>query len=142
MTMSQGEFIMLNEIICNKRTIEECSKQSMVRFRRIFKMLEVDKNTFQTEVLEADGYVFVDFFGDGCVPCAALMPKVHEFADTYGDKLKFTSLNTTKARRLAIGQKILGLPVMAIYKDGEKVDELVKDDCTPETIEAMIKKYI
>jgi len=132
----------LNEIICNKRTIEECSKQSMVRFRRIFKMLEVDKNTFQTEVLEADGYVFVDFFGDGCVPCAALMPKVHEFADTYGDKLKFTSLNTTKARRLAIGQKILGLPVMAIYKDGEKVDELVKDDCTPETIEAMIKKYI
>ena len=59
-------------------------------------MLEVDKNTFQTEVLEAEGYVFVDFFGDGCVPCAALMPKVHEFADTYGDKLKFTSLNTTK----------------------------------------------
>ena len=105
-------------------------------------MIEVDKNTFQTEVLEAEGYVFVDFFGDGCVPCAALMRKVHEFADTYGDKLKFTSLNTTKARRLAIGQKILGLPVMAIYKDGEKVDELVKDDCTPETIEAMIKKYI
>lgn len=63
-------------------------------------MIEVDKNTFQTEVLEAEGYVFVDFFGDGCVPCAALMPKVHEFADTYGDKLKFTSLNTTKARRL------------------------------------------
>ena len=57
-------------------------------------MLEVDKNTFQTEVLEADGYVFVDFFGDGCVPCAALMPKVHEFADTYGDKLKFTILLT------------------------------------------------
>ena len=48
-------------------------------------MIEVDKNTFQTEVLEAEGYVFVDFFGDGCVPCAALMPKVHEFADTYGD---------------------------------------------------------
>ena len=68
--------------------------------------------------------------------------ELDEFADTYGDKLKFTSLNTTKARRLAIGQKILGLPVMAIYKDGEKVDELVKDDCTPETIEAMIKKYI
>ena len=32
-------------------------------------MIEVDKNTFQTEVLEAEGYVFVDFFGDGCVPC-------------------------------------------------------------------------
>lgn len=70
------------------------------------------------------------------------MPKVHEFADTYGDKMKFTSLNTTKARRLAIAQKVLGLPVMAVYKDGEKVEEVVKDDATPENIEAMIKKYI
>ena len=105
-------------------------------------MLEVDKNTFQAEVLEAEGYVFVDFFGDGCVPCKALMPFVHSMADQYGDKLKFTSLNTTKARRLAIGQKILGLPVMAIYKDGEKVEELVKDDATEANIEAMIKKYI
>ena len=105
-------------------------------------MLEVDKNTFKTEVLEAEGYVFVDFFGDGCVPCQALMPFVHEMADKYGDKLKFTSLNTTKARRLAIGHQILGLPVMAIYKDGQKIEEVVKEDATQESIEAMIKKYI
>ena len=105
-------------------------------------MIDVDKNTFQTEVLEAEGYVFVDFYGDGCVPCQALMPKVHEFAETYGDKMKFTSLNTTKARRLAIGQKILGLPVMAIYKDGQKVEEVVNEEATPESIEAMIQKYI
>ena len=105
-------------------------------------MLDLDKTTFQPEVLEAEGYVFVDFYGDGCVPCQALMPFVHEMADKYGDKLKFTSLNTTKARRLAIGQKVLGLPVMAIYKDGEKVEELVKEDATEANIEAMIKKYI
>ena len=105
-------------------------------------MLDLDKTNFQAEVLEAEGYVFVDFYGDGCVPCQDLMPKVHEFAETYGDKLKFTSLNTTKARRLAISQKILGLPVMAIYKDGEKIDEVVKEEATPESIEAMIQKYI
>ena len=90
-------------------------------------MLEVDKKTFEDEVLKAEGYVFVDFFGDGCVPCQALMPFVHEMADKYGDKIKFTSLNTTKARRLAIGQKILGLPVMAIYKDGEKDADLLQE---------------
>jgi thioredoxin 1 len=105
-------------------------------------MIECDKKNFEEEVLKAEGYVFVDFFGDGCEPCMALMPKVHEFADTYGDKLKFTSLNTAHARRVAINQKVLGLPVMAIYKDGEKVEELVKDECTPEAIEAMIKKYV
>ena len=38
-------------------------------------MIDVDKTTFEEEVLKADGYVFVDFYGDGCVPCQALMPK-------------------------------------------------------------------
>ena len=105
-------------------------------------MLEVDKTTFEPEVLQAAGKVVVDFYGDGCVPCAALMPHAHEFAETYGDKLKFCALNTTKARRLAIGQKILGLPVIAVYENGEMIDSCVKDDATPENVEAMIKKHI
>ncbi len=105
-------------------------------------MLVVDKETFLGEVLEAEGYVLVDFFGDGCAPCAALMPAVEALSEKYGDKIKFTKLNTTQARRLAISQKVLGLPVIAIYKDGEKVEELVKDDATEANIESMIKKYI
>lgn len=106
-------------------------------------MIELDKDNFQSEVLEASETVFVDFYGDGCVPCAALMPTVHAFAETYGGgAVKFTAMNTTKARRLAISQKIMGLPVMAIYKGGEKIEELIKEDCTPEAIEAMIKKYL
>ena len=48
----------------------------------------------------------------------------------------------TKARRVAIGQKVMGLPVIAIYKDGEKVEELVKDDATKEAVEAMVQKYV
>ncbi len=103
-------------------------------------MLETDKTTFEDEVLKGEGYIFVDFYGDGCVPCQALMPKVHEYADTYGDKIKFCALNTTKARRLAMSQGILGLPVMAIYKDGEKVKEVVKDDATEESIKNMIEE--
>ena len=105
-------------------------------------MLEVDKNTFEAEVLQAPGKVLVDFYGDGCVPCAALMPYVNGYAETYGDKLKFCALNTTKARRLAISQKVLGLPVIAIYENGEMIDSLVKDDATPENVENMIKKHI
>ena len=104
-------------------------------------MLEVDKNTFEAEVLQAPGKVVVDCYGDGCVPCAALMPHVHEFAEKYGATLKFCALNTTKARRLAISQKILGLPVIAVYENGEMIDSCVKDDATPENVEAMIKKY-
>ena len=105
-------------------------------------MLEVDKKTFEEEVLKAEGTVVVDFYGDGCVPCQALMPHVHALADQYGDKLKFAALNTTKARRVAIGQKIMGLPVIAIYQNGEKVDELVKDDATADAVKAMVEKYV
>ena len=84
-------------------------------------MLDLDKNTFQTEVLEAEGMYSLTSSVTDVFLVQRLMPKVHEFADTYGDKLKFTSLNTTKARRLAIRrERFFGLPVMAIYKDGEK----------------------
>lgn len=106
-------------------------------------MIDLNKDNFEAEVLQAKGNVFVDYYGDGCVPCAELMPFVHELADKYADSsLKFASLNTTANRRLAIGQRVMGLPAMVIYTDGQKVEELVKDDATRENIEAMVKKYI
>ena len=105
-------------------------------------VLDVDKNTFEAEVLQAEGTVFVDYYGDGCVPCAALRPFVDQYAEEYCDKIKFCSLNTTKARRLAISQKILGLPVIAVYENGEMIDSCVKEDATPENVENMIKKYL
>ena len=105
-------------------------------------MLELNKENFESEVLEAEGYVLVDFWSQGCEPCKALMPSVHELADKYGDKLKFAALDTPKARRLAIKQKVLGLPTIAIYKDGSKVEEVTKDDATVPNIEAMINKYL
>lgn len=105
-------------------------------------MVDLTKENFEEEVLKAGGYILVDFYGDGCVPCAALMPHIHGFEEVYGKSVKFCSLNTTKARRLAIAQKVLGLPVIAIYKDGEMIDSKVKDDATPEACEEMIKQYV
>ena len=105
-------------------------------------MFELDKDTFESDILQSEEAVLVDFYGNGCVTCEALKPHILKLEETYGDKLRFTALNTSKARRLAISQRILGLPVIAIYKGGEKVEELVKDDATPEAVEEMIKKYI
>ncbi|SCY72071.1 thioredoxin TrxA [Alkaliphilus peptidifermentans] len=105
-------------------------------------MIVLDKDTFLTEVLEADGYVIVDFWSEGCEPCKALMPSVVELSEKYNTKMKFCKLDTTKARRLAIQQKVLGLPTISIYKGGQKIDEVTKEDATVEKIEAMIQKYI
>ena len=105
-------------------------------------MIELNKDNFEEEVLKADGTVFVDYSSDGCVPCAALMPFVHSMADKYGDKIKFTGLNITKARRLAISQKVLGLPVIAIYENGAQIAACVKDDATPEAVRAMVEANV
>ena len=105
-------------------------------------MLAVDKKTFEEEVLKAEGWVLVDYWSDGCEPCKALMPDIEALAEKYEGKIKFCKLNTTKARRLAISQRVLGLPTIAFYKNGEKVAEVTKDDANKDNIEAMIEKNI
>ncbi len=104
-------------------------------------MLALDKDTFEKEVLQAEGLVFVDFWSQSCEPCKALFPDVEKLAEKYEGSMKFTNMDTTKARRVAIGQKVLGLPTLAIYRDGQKIEEVTKDDATVENIEAMIAKY-
>lgn len=104
-------------------------------------MLELTRKNFEEEVTNAEGYILVDYWGPTCEPCKALMPHVKEMAETYGDKIKFTSLDITKARRVAIGQKVMGLPAIIIYKDGEEVERLAEAGATATAVEEMIKKY-
>jgi thioredoxin 1 len=102
-------------------------------------MLAVDKNTFETEVLKSEGIILVDFWSEGCEPCKALMPDVEELEKEYEGKVKFTKLDTGKARRLAISQRVMGLPTIVLYKDGEKIAEVTKDDAKKSKIKEMIE---
>lgn len=54
------------------------------------------------------------------------MPEVVELAGQF-DSVQFGKVNILENRRLAIGQKVMGLPTIVIYKDGEKAAELSKD---------------
>lgn len=105
-------------------------------------MFELTKLNFQEEVLESKGYVLVDFWGDGCEPCKALMPDVEALAAEYEGKVAFKSLNTTKARRVAISQKVMGLPAIILYKDGEKVAEVNGEGASKQSIKEMIDSNI
>lgn len=106
-------------------------------------MLELNKDNFDAEVLESKDTILVDFWGTKCEPCNALMGDVHRLAEQYGDKIKICKLNTTENRRLAISQKVLGLPTFIVYKNGEKVKEISgAENCTPDSIEALIKEFI
>ncbi len=105
-------------------------------------MLEVDKMTFETEVLQTKGLVFVDFWSPSCVPCIALLPELEAFAEKNEGKAKFCKLNSGANKRLAISQKILGLPTLAFYKDGEKVAVFGKDEIKMNAIQAKLDELL
>mgnify|MGYP000866028466 FL=1 len=104
-------------------------------------MIEVDKTNFEDEVLKAEGLVVVDFWSPKCEPCKELMPHVAKLAEKYEGKAKFCKLDTAANRRLAISQKVLGLPTIAFYKNGEKVAELTQN-VTVEDVEAKLNELV
>ncbi|WEG74079.1 thioredoxin TrxA [Vagococcus intermedius] len=107
-------------------------------------MLELTLELFETEVIDSEKPVLIDWWGETCETCIALMPMVEEMSERYGDRLKFTKFNTSQkgVRRFCIKHKIMGLPVITIYQAGEKVAELTKEDITRDSLEELIKKYI
>jgi thioredoxin 1 len=90
-------------------------------------MVDLTKENFDAEVLQADGLVFVDFWSEKCEPCMALLPDVHAFVERNEGKAKFCKLDTAGNKRLAIAQKVMGLPTFVFYKGGEKLAVLDKD---------------
>ncbi|MBS3978150.1 MAG: thioredoxin [Syntrophomonadaceae bacterium] len=105
-------------------------------------MLEVHKDNFNEEVLSGSGLVVVDFWGPKCEKCLAIMPDMEVLAAKYSGQAKFCKLDVTGNRRLAIAEKVLGLPTVSFYKDGKKVAELTKDDVELAAIEAKIQELL
>ena len=105
-------------------------------------MINVNKETFEQEVLNYDGRVVVEFWSETCQPCKELLPKVEELSKKYDKNMKFCNLDTKTAPRIAIKQKVLGLPVVRIYEKGEVLDETSNGDVKKENIENMIKIFI
>jgi len=104
-------------------------------------LTEVHKDNFEQEVLLAEGLVMVDFWGPKCDKCLALMPDIESLESRY-NTVKFCKLDITGNRRLAIAQKVLGLPAVAFYKDGEKIAEIGPDEAQVENVEKKIEALI
>jgi thioredoxin 1 len=111
------------------------------KFKEVIVMIELTVENFEEEVMKSKMPVLVDFWGPRCEPCKALMPHVEKLEEKYGDRVKFCKLDTSKNMRLAISQKVMGLPTLIVYKNGQKADEVTKN-VTIEMVEEMIKKNI
>lgn len=105
-------------------------------------MLELTKDNFETEVLKSEGIVMVDFWTESCDKCVEIMPDVIELSEKYADRIKFCKLNIKGNRRLAMAQRVMGLPSMVFYKDGESVTKVSGEDLEPSDIEEKIQELI
>ncbi|MCI2426182.1 thioredoxin domain-containing protein [Candidatus Acetothermia bacterium] len=108
-------------------------------------LLELSKENYEEEVLQADLPVMVDFWGPRCDKCSELMPIVETLAQKYAGKVKFATLDCSKNRRLAIELsriQMLRLPAFWIYKDGEVLSSLTGEEATAEAIEEELKRVV
>jgi thioredoxin 1 len=88
-------------------------------------VLEVTATTWEKEVLSANGLVMIDFWAVWCGPCRIIAPTVEELAKEYAGKVKVLKLNTDENPDIASKYKIMGIPTLMFFKDGQRVDQVV-----------------
>ncbi|MGB0418291.1 MAG: thioredoxin [Opitutales bacterium] len=96
------------------------------------KPVEVTTSTFQTDVLDSDGPVLVDFWAPWCGPCKAIAPILEELAQELGDQVQICKVNIDNNSAIASEYSIRAIPTILIFKDGAVAETLVgltsKDD--------------
>jgi thioredoxin 1 len=79
---------------------------------------DVTDATFQSEVLEADGPVLVDFWAPWCGPCRVVHPILEEISNER-DELRIVSINVDENQQTAAKYEILSIPTLLLFKNGE-----------------------
>ncbi|HVV24860.1 MAG TPA: thioredoxin [Pseudonocardiaceae bacterium] len=85
----------------------------------------VTDDTFASEVLGSSTPVLVEYWAEWCGPCKMLSPVLAELAAEHGDRLRVVKMDTDMNPKTAASQRIMGVPTMTLYRDGEAVATLV-----------------
>lgn len=86
--------------------------------------VDVSDATFDSEVLESDLPVLVDFWAPWCAPCRAIGKHVDTLASEYKGTLKVVKINVDNSPKVAGKMGIRGIPALIVFKDGEVVNRM------------------
>ena len=87
--------------------------------------LNITALNFETEVLQSDEPVLLDFYADWCGPCKMLAPVLHEIAEENADTLRVGKVNVDEQMELSMRFQVSSIPMFVVFKDGKAVAKSV-----------------
>jgi thioredoxin 1 len=106
--------------------------------------MSVDATVESFTELIGTGNVLVDFWGNNCAPCVALMPGVDELGRRYDGRLQLVKVDSGNKdnRPIAWQLKVMGLPTYITLRNGVELERLTGGDVTIQQIEAAIDRLV
>jgi thioredoxin 1 len=89
------------------------------------KIVNVDSDNFQSQVLEAEVPVLVDFWATWCGPCRMVAPVLDQLADEWNGKVRVAKLDVDNAQQLAIQYQVSSIPTFILFKNGRVADRMM-----------------
>lgn len=96
---------------------------------------------FESEVLESQIPVLVDFWAEWCMPCRIVGPTVEALAAEYEGKIKIGKLNVDQNPVMPGKYGVSGIPSLLLYKGGQVVDSVV-GAAPKEQLAEMLDKHV
>lgn len=81
--------------------------------------VKIDSENFESDVLNSDTPVVVDFWAEWCGPCKMIAPSLEEISAEMGDKVKIAKINMDENPDLAAQFGVRSIPTLLMFKDGE-----------------------
>ncbi len=89
------------------------------------KTLTFSDNSFDTDVLNSEVPVLVDFWAEWCGPCRMMTPTIDALATEYDGRVKIGKLNVDENGGTAMRYNVRGIPTLLLFKGGKVVEQKV-----------------